>query len=154
MKHPSLKKGYNTRIRQEYVDHDYVDKLDDTEKNCKMPDGTPCTEMEWLSGFMDEWNSAAVTGIKDTSDKTAKEGNQFHQTSKEAKECTDRNNARNRDMLSIAKAQNMVHGQDYETLQDWIEEKQEINTNYTEDALIDILDEAEKLGNATDDTDD
>jgi len=145
--HASLQKRYNTRIRQEYIDQDYVEKLDDTVKNCTFPDGTPCTEMEYLSQFMKEWNNAGVKKQSEAKD------NKFHRTAAEAKECTDRNNARNRDQLSIEKAKNMIHKQDYEVIQDWLEEKKEISTNYTEDALIAILDETKNLGSTTDDTD-
>jgi len=155
VKHASIEKRYNSRIRQEYIDMDYLDQLDDTIKNCTMPDGTPCTELEYISSFMREWNNAGIVNgsVKDKTNTKAKK-NKFHRTSTEAKACTDRNNHRNRDMYGIAKAQNMVHRQDYETLQDWLEEKQEISHNYTEDALIDILDETYKFGNPTKDTDD
>lgn len=152
VKHASLTKRFNSRIRQEYIDMDYIDDLDDTVKKNKLPNGKMVTDKEWMSIFMSEWNNASVTGIKDKTGKTAKKNN-LHRTPKEAKECTDRNNSRNRDIYSIAKAQNMVHKQDYETLQDWIEEKKEVNQNYTEDAIIDFLDEAYDLNDSGSDTD-
>lgn len=153
--HASIKKKYNSRIRQEYIDADYIDQLDDTKKNCKMPDGTPCTEKEWYSNFMKEWNNAGIVkgSVKDKSNRKAKK-NKFHRTAKEAKECTDRNNARNRDIYSIAKAQNMIHKNDYETLQNWIDETQSCTNNNTEDSLIELLDKTKKLRKTTKNSDD
>ena len=154
VKHASLKKRFNSRIRQEYIDMDYIDELDDTIKRNKLPDGTMVTDLEWAAIFMSEWNNASVSGIKDKTNKTAKKKNKLHRTASEAKECTDRNNARNRDIYSIAKAQNMVHKQDYETLQDWIEEKQEVNYNHAEETMLDYLEQVENLSNSSDDTND
>ena len=37
VKHAALNPKYNSRIRQEYIDQDYLDDLDDTVKNCKLP---------------------------------------------------------------------------------------------------------------------
>jgi len=101
VKHASLKKRYNSRIRQEYLDMDYIDQLDDTKKNCELPDGTMVTEMEYMSLFMKEWNNASIAedSVKDKTDEAAKE-NKFHRTSKEAKTCTDRNNERNRGKIN------------------------------------------------------
>lgn len=140
VKHAALKKRYNSRIRQEYIDMDYLDQLSEE-------------ELQWMNDFMKEWNNAGVSGIKDKTNKTAEESNRFHKTAKEAKECTDRNNSRNRDMYSIAKAQNMIHKEDYEIIAGWLEEKEPVSNNYTEDAMVELLDESEKLGQSTDDTD-
>ena len=154
VKYPALKKQYNSRIRQEYLDMDYIDKLDDTVKNCKLPDGTMVTEKEWLNHFTKEHNNASVAGIKDKTNKTARKKNKLHRTAALAKECTDRNNARNRDTYGIAKAQNMIHREDYEVIQDWLEEKEPFSNNYTEDAVIELLDYSKELGETADDTDD
>lgn len=92
VKYPSLVKKYNSRIRQEYLDLDYIDQLDDTKKNCKLPDGTMVTEMEYMALFMKEWNAAGVGKQSEA------EQNAFHRTAQEVKDCTDRNNARNWDL--------------------------------------------------------
>ena len=149
MPHASLIKRVNSRIRQEYLDMDYLDKLDDTVKNCEYPDGTPCTELEYMSSFMSEWNNASIASgsVKDKTGEKAKE-NKFHRTPEEAKTCTDRNNARNRCMLSNAKAQNMVHKEDYAIIVNWLEEKEPISNNYVEEAMVRTLDEVEKLRKA------
>lgn len=95
IEHASLKPSYNSRIRQEYIDQDYTDKLDDTVKNCKLPNGEMVTELEYLSLFMEEWNNGSVGAQADA------EQNNFHRTAEEVKECTDRNNHRNADLYGI-----------------------------------------------------
>lgn len=141
-KYSALKKQLNTRIRQEYIDMDYIDQLDDTEKKHELPDGTMVTEKEWMNYFMREWNNASVPKQSE-----AHKG-KLHRTAKEIKACTDRNNARNNDVYGIAKARNRKSD---DSISD-IEERREITSNYVEDALIDILDETQKLSNTTDDT--
>lgn len=95
--HASLNPKYNHRIRQEYIDQDYIDQLDDTVKNCKLPNGEMVTELEYLSSFMEEWNNASVGKQSEA------ENNRFHRTAQEVKDCTDRNNHRNGDMYGIAR---------------------------------------------------
>lgn len=146
VKNPSLKKNYNSKIRQEYLDLDYVHKLDDKKKSCRLPDGTMVTELEYMAIFMKEWNSAGVGKQSEA------ENNKFHRTAKEVKECTDRNNHRNADEYGRAKAQGLVHKQDYETLKEFIEKTQPINPNSTEDSLIEFLDSAKELGKSGNDT--
>lgn len=111
-------------------------------------------ELAWMNDFMSEYNNAAVKGVKDKTNETAKKNNKFHKTAAEAKTCTDRNNARNRDMYSIAKAQNMVHKESYDVLASWIEEMEPVNTNYMEDVIIEALDDAKELSDTAEDTDD
>lgn len=147
VKHASLKTRYNSRIRQEAIDMDYLDKLDDTVKNCKLPNGEMATEMEYLSRFMEEWNNASVTKQSEA------ENNTFHRTAELTKDCTDRNNARQRDILSQAKAQNRVINGDYYTLLDLIDEMETAHTVDTENILIDILDEINELKKSDDDSD-
>lgn len=140
----SLKKEYNSRIRQEYSDLDYIDKLDNTKKNCELPDGTMVTELEFMDFFMKEWNNAEVGKQSEAKD------NKLHRTVQEVKDCTDRNNARNRDIYGIAKARNLVHKVDSESLKEITENQRTITSNYTEDALIAYLDKCKKLGKSTD----
>ena len=148
VKNASLKKQYNSRIRQEYIDMDYIDKLDDKTKNCKLPDGTMVTELEYIAIFMKEWNNGGV-GKQSEAKK-----NKLHRTPKQVKDCTDRNNQRNRDEYAIAKARNLVYKFDYETLKNFIEKEQEVGYNYVEDALIDVLDDAKQTQDTSSDTDD
>lgn len=81
IKYPGLDKRVNSRTRHELIDFDYVDKLSDTEK-------------KWLSNFMEEWLSGNFNH----------EGRIFHKSKKSKRECYNRNNARNRDAMSIAQA--------------------------------------------------
>jgi len=82
-KYPALNPGVNLRMRAELIDYDYVDKLSEKEK-------------KWLNDFTEEEVIAAV-------DKDPKK-NRFNRTRKKVKECYDRNNARNRDVVTRQKA--------------------------------------------------
>lgn len=127
VKNPALNKKYNSRIRQEYIDQDYLHKLSEE-------------ELKYLNDFMSEWNNAAV-GKQSEAEK-----NKFHKTAKEVKDCTDRNNKRNSDEYGVAKARNLVHKLDYETLKEFIENSEnKLNYNYVEDAMIDLLDDVKQL---------
>lgn len=76
---PGLKKGKFSRIKQEYFDQDYIDKLSDKDK-------------AWLSQFNDEWLGANTKDAR------------FHKSKKAKKRCNDQNNARNRDVYSNTRA--------------------------------------------------
>lgn len=80
-KNSGLKKQYFSRIKQEYHDIDYMDKLDDKEK-------------AWLSSFMDEDLGANFTH----------EGKKIYKKKRDIKESYHRNNARNRDQYANSKA--------------------------------------------------
>lgn len=82
-KYPALKPELNLRSRFELIDYDYVDKLNDEEK-------------AWLNKFTNEYTNASLDR------KNLK--NNFHNTEELKKDCYDRNNARNRDVLTRAKA--------------------------------------------------
>lgn len=144
----SLKKEYNTKIRQEYIDLDYLNKLDDTKKTCKLPDGSMVTELEYMGVFMKEWNSGGVGKQKEA------KNNKIHRTAKEVKNCTDRTNERNRDQYGIARAQHLIHTYDNETLAEFIDQGNKYSTNDIEDAIIDLLDQMKKASNSGSNTDD
>jgi hypothetical protein len=139
-KNASLKKHLNSRVRQEYIDQDYIHKLDDKKRTHKLPDGTLVTELEWMSTFMKEWNSGGVGRQKDASD------NKIHRTAKEVKTCTDRTNSRNRDQYGRAKAHKQIIKMDSEVLKDFIDRENAVNYNYIEDVIIEALDYGKKLG--------
>jgi hypothetical protein len=74
-KNPNLTKNLYSKIKQQFFDIDYIDKLSDKEK-------------EWLNHFMGEYLNANL-----------KEGKKkLHRTKALKKDCFDRNNARNRDI--------------------------------------------------------
>lgn len=87
-KYPSLNRGYNLKSRQEALEIDYVDQLNDEEK-------------AWLNKFNEEF-------VNDKLNRKQKKKN-LHNTKKLIKDCDDRNNARNRDILTRIKAA----GEDY-----------------------------------------
>lgn len=81
-KYPSFKPTLNLKTRFEEInDIDYLAKLDDSAK-------------EWLNNFNEEWINASLNH----------RGKKFHKTKKERKIIYDKNNARNRDSFTRAKA--------------------------------------------------
>jgi hypothetical protein len=84
VKYPGLDPSVNIRIRWELIsDYDYLDKLGDKEK-------------EWLNKFTKEYVNAEI-------DNKQKRKN-LHKTKALIRDCYNRNNARNRCVLSKAKA--------------------------------------------------
>lgn len=142
-KNASLKKQYNSRVRQEYIDQDYLHKLDDTKRTYKLPDGTLVTELEWISTFMKEWNSGGVGRQKNAKD------NKIHRTAKEVKNCTDRTNSRNRDQYGRAKAHKQIIKMDSEVLKDFIDREASVSYNYVEEAIVEVLDQRKKTSKSS-----
>lgn len=80
-KYPALDPRLNLRTRyDEIADLDYIDKLNDEEK-------------EWMNKFMGEYVNADFRHEKP-----------IHKTQKAKRDCYNRNNARNRDVLTQVKA--------------------------------------------------
>jgi hypothetical protein len=82
-KYPALKPELNLKSRYELIDYDYVEKLSEEDK-------------AWLNKFTEEYVNASL-------DSENLENN-FHCTDELKKDCYRRNNARNRDILTRAKA--------------------------------------------------
>jgi hypothetical protein len=143
VKHASLNPKYNSRIRREFLDLDYIDQLDDTIKNCPLPDGSMVTQMEYMSLFMAEWNNAEVGKQSEASN------NVFHRTAAEVKDCTDRNNKRNADLFGnlrnkaykenpkLLNYEALVNAEGENSLEN--EMSKDINPASVEDAYIDFL---------------
>lgn len=123
VKYPALTKGYNSRIRSEYLDMDYIDKLSESEK-------------EFLNKFSEEWVNAS---FKKTPNGNYSRKN-LHTTKAQRKECYDRNNARNRCTHSIARATGLKVNSDYSQIHELVESKGINNPDFMEDALIDFID--------------
>jgi hypothetical protein len=87
VKNPGLSPHYNSKIRQEYIDYDYIHLLTDEQKSM-------------LNQFTEEYYGASL-------DYENLENN-FHNTQDLKKDCTDRNNARNRCIYGIYKATNRL----------------------------------------------
>ena len=82
-KYPALKPEFNLKIRSELIDYDYLDKLNDREK-------------EWLNKFTEEYINANLNR------KNIRKN--LHNTKKLKRDCDKRNNDRNADILSREKA--------------------------------------------------
>lgn len=89
---PGLQKQYNSKLKQEYMDFDYVAKLSPELK-------------EYYNDFIEEYYGAQL-------DYENLENNRFHKTQEEKKACTDRVNARNRCQYGMAKATKTLHDVD------------------------------------------
>lgn len=87
IKHPALRPEYNPRNRAELIDMDYLSELSQE-------------ELAWLNKFMEEYNGANMNF------KNLKKN--LHNNKRLKKDCTDRVNARNRDLFSIAKINGLL----------------------------------------------
>jgi hypothetical protein len=123
IKYPALDPLYNTKLRREYLDIDYLHKLSDEEK-------------EFLNKFMEEWMGGSF--------KKNENGNytheNLHRKKKERKECYTRNNARNRCLFGIKKSSGLLTYANNTQLTNRIENSQQPSTNETENQMIEYLD--------------
>lgn len=118
-KNVGLKKEFFSRIKQEYHDIDYCDKLSDKEK-------------DWLSRFMQE----------DLGANFSHKGGKIYRSKRDRKACYDRNNARQRDIYGIAKATGKVIDIEYEP------NTEEVDDTY-ESRLYDSLEQSEIIDQET-----
>lgn len=79
VKYRNLDKSVNLKIRHDLIDYDYLDKLDEK-------------ELAWLDKFTGEYVGASLD--------TENPRRNLHRNKALRKDCYDRNNARNRDVLS------------------------------------------------------
>lgn len=82
-KYPALNPQFNLRSRTELLDYDYLSKLTDK-------------ELKYLNKFTEEFINASVD--------VKKPWRNLHKSKKSMRECFNRNNARNRDILTQQKA--------------------------------------------------
>lgn len=115
-KHPGLNKHFFSKIKQEYHDYDYINKLSDKEK-------------DWLSNFTEEYLGANLKH----------KGKKLHKTDELRKDCYRKNNYRQRDLYSIKKATGNLDMEDKLII---LEEPQENE----EDRLIDLIDSGNEPG--------
>lgn len=90
VKFPALDKTYNLKSRQDLLDQDYIEKLNDEEK-------------DFLNRFNEEFNNANFTHA----------GKKLHKTQTLRKERYDANNARNRCRYTRAKSIGALHELDF-----------------------------------------
>lgn len=102
-KHPALKKNKNTKVRQELIDYDYLDKLSPEEK-------------DWLNKFTEEYVCGSF--IKNNNGTYSKKKN-LHKTKEQRNDSWTRNNKRNNDTYSVCKVMNMMKDSEdlYKTLE-------------------------------------
>lgn len=86
-KYSNLKPQYNLRSRTEVIDYDYLDKLNDKEK-----------------AYLNKFNKEYVNASLDV--KSPRKN--LHKNKALIKDCHDRNNARNRDVLTMQKAMHIL----------------------------------------------
>ena len=82
-KYPALKPELNLKTRYDLIDYDYINRLNEEEK-------------QWLNKFTEEYVNASLDSQNIE--------NNFHNTQELKRDCYRRNNARNRDILTRAKA--------------------------------------------------
>lgn len=111
VKYPALDPTYNLKTRVPLIDYDYLDKLSDKEK-------------EWLNSFTEEYTNANFNH----------KGKKIQKRKKHTKDAYDRNNARNRDILTREIAQGAYIA---------LEEKHTYNP---EDEWIDKIDKKKSKG--------
>lgn len=76
----ALQKSYTPRVRQEYLDYDYLDQLN-------------AEELAWLNKFTEEYLNASFK----------RDGTDIQSYEKYGKDSNDRNNSRNRDLYGNLK---------------------------------------------------
>lgn len=117
-----MEKRYNSRIRQEYIDQDYIDQLSDKEK-------------EFLSNFNEEFYGGNFKH----------KGKKLHKSKKSKRTCYGRNNSQNRCVFGIGKAKgNLVYNHPL-LMSDTsgTEDSGDANTNSSdniENALVELID--------------
>lgn len=90
-KYPALDPKVNLKSRSELLDYDYLHKLDEK-------------ELEWLNKFTEEYVHANLN--------TKEPKKNLHRTKKMRIDCYNRNNSRNRDVLTKGKITNKLDNVD------------------------------------------
>lgn len=117
-KTPGLEKNLFSKIKQEYFDIDYIEKLSESEKL-------------WLSQFMEEYLGANVS--KDRMQRVYGK-DVLHKEDVKRKNCFNMNNARNRDVYSVSRVTGKI------TFAEDVVEKPQLDRYEMEDELIDFID--------------
>ena len=109
-RYPALNPGLNLKTRTDLIDYDYIDKLSEKDK-------------KWLNKFTEEYVNASI----DTSNLKKN----LHNTQELKKDCFDRNNARNRCILTLQRAQSKI---------EYLEDNKKLISENPEDSLIKDVD--------------
>lgn len=116
VKNAALIPRFNSKIRQPTIDQDYIDKLNDKEK-------------EWLASFMEETNNANFNHG----------GKKHYKTKTKKREIYNANNARQRDIMSQQQAMGRLNEFNKET-EAYLENEEAQSMSDIEDSLIDYID--------------
>jgi len=117
-KYPALVKKFNSRVRQEYTDFDYLSQLNDE-------------QLQFLNKFVEEEINVSFK----------KDGTDFNKTDEERKAIYNKNNARNRCLYGRQRNRvGVTKMLNYEDSVDLIELEQENANDFIEDAMIDYMD--------------
>ena len=104
-KYPALDPLLNLKSRIDLIDYDYINNLDPEAK-------------QWLNDFTEEYINANLNH----------KGKKLHKSKSQKKDCYDRNNARNRDVLTKLKASGRIeYIEDFPKLS--YEDKETIDNN-------------------------
>lgn len=125
-KYPSLKKELNLKNRQELIDYDYINKLNDEEK-------------AWLDKFTDEYVNASFTKTKGG----AYSSKNLHKKASQRREAYQRNNKRNVDTFTATKTTGML--KDAKSLIATLQDKSVRTASEVEDTIITLLDKKNRL---------
>lgn len=117
-RHASLMPRFISKIKQEYLDYDYINKLSESDK-------------DFLAAFTSEYLNA---DFKHPLKRVIKK------TKKNTKASYDGNNARNRCMYSNNRAKGNLNMVPQEKVNNYFGEIKDYSTNETEDALLEYLD--------------
>lgn len=118
IKYPALRKEYNIKARQEFMDaEEFIDGVYDEEGNELI---RPLTdeEKEWYNQFYREYYNASLSNAE------------YHTTPELRKDCYDRNNARNRCLYSRNLKLGMMDSLDVDEYNDYLENKVHNFENY------------------------
>ena len=115
------------RVRREFVDADYLDKLS-------------VSELEWYRKFIDEYIGANVKKSKKVNRVLTRH---LHRTNEQAKELYDSNNRRNNDVHGVTKINGLLS--DIDTVKGVGEIGRLHNPELVEDAMIALLDNRDSL---------
>jgi len=114
VKNAALNSNYTTKVRREFLDFDYIDKLSEKEK-------------EFLNKFVEEEQNASFSKTKKN----------FNKTKEAQRKIYTNNNKRNNDVFGVTKATGRLLLTGETT--PYIEGNREVANDY-EDALIDFID--------------
>lgn len=130
IKYPALDPLYNTKVRRENIDYDYIKKLNEEEK-------------AWLNKFTEEYNNASFKN----------DGTDLHNTQEMKRDCYRRNNYRNRCLYGVSKANGrVVDATDEERIDLTFEERvnESIDKERELDVLHELLEVTEEAANRVD----